>query len=103
MSWDKKRLLIIASSMLLVIVAIVAGLIAVISANQMEESPFSICDLNYDGACDEEDEHIFDLSLGKCREDPEYNIAADVNGDGCIDAGDQYDFLQQMNLENEAP
>lgn len=50
----------------------------------MFESPFSPCDLNRDGDCDEDDHAIFDLAFGKCLGRRGYNFDADVDGDGCV-------------------
>ncbi|MEK6983866.1 MAG: hypothetical protein AABX33_04800 [Nanoarchaeota archaeon] len=48
----------------------------------------SLCDLNKDGICDENDIDLFKASLGSCRGAQNYNVIADINADGCVSEGD---------------
>lgn len=49
----------------------------------------SLCDINRDSECDENDINLFQASLGSCRGDSNYNVMADSNVDGCVTEGDE--------------
>lgn len=57
----------------------------------MEENPVSLCDLNEDGSCDENDFQLLQSALGKCLKGfrTSAEVRADIDGDGCITLKDQ--------------
>jgi len=56
--------------------------------------PFEICDLDYDGDCDNEDYIASIESLGKCSGEIVYNPLVDMDMDGCVDESDITEFFQ---------
>lgn len=65
-----------------------------------EGSPFSLCDLNHSGVCDETDKLIFTSSFGACRGEKTYNFNADIDGDGCVVTADEVNFLKMFETQN---
>lgn len=58
------------------------------------------CDFDGDGDCDTDDLTLFRAMLGTCSYEPAYNPIADSNGNGCIDADDEY-FLFYQDLDED--
>ncbi len=56
----------------------------------MREYSLAPCDFDVDGDCDQVDLQLFQRSLGTCEGDPNYNPAADDDGNGCVDEIDQH-------------
>ncbi len=56
------------------------------------------CDLDHDGDCDCNDVAILDSRLGLCVASPTFNPEADLNGNGCIDAGDARLIRERVGL-----
>jgi hypothetical protein len=53
------------------------------------------CDLTGDGKCDLQDRQVFQLMLGSCRYQDEYDERGDADGSGCVDQQDQYFLFEQ--------
>jgi hypothetical protein len=52
-------------------------------------SDLEVCDLNFDGLCDEADISIFDNAIGTCVNESDYNPVGDSDSDGCVTRDEQ--------------
>ena len=62
-----------------------------------------LCDFDRDGDCDGEDYLLFQNALGSCRYEVRYNPIADIDGNGCVEADDEYFLFRQDADEDNVP